>query len=40
MWVITLFLKKNIIQFEYDTEIEAKEVFKKLKGNKYLTQVI
>lgn len=40
MWIITIYLKNEMKMFEFDTEIEAKEVFRKVKGNKYLSQII
>ncbi|MGE7907229.1 hypothetical protein ACQKNS_22800 [Peribacillus sp. NPDC094092] len=40
MWVITVFLKENIKIFEFDTEKEAKELFKNIKGNKILSEII
>ncbi|MEF2094576.1 hypothetical protein V3595_07855 [Bacillus sp. CFBP9009] len=40
MWVITVFLKENIKIFEFDTEKEAKEIFKNIKGNKILSEIV
>lgn len=40
MWVITVFLKENIKMFEYNTEEEAREVFKNIKGNKILSEIV
>ncbi|MDR7001908.1 hypothetical protein [Neobacillus niacini] len=40
MWVITLYLKENITMFEYENEKEAKEAFKKIKGNKILSEIV
>ncbi|CAH0314756.1 hypothetical protein P4646_21775 [Peribacillus simplex] len=40
MWVITVFLKGNIKIFEFDTEKEAKVIFKNIKGNKILSEIV
>ncbi|WP_170974005.1 hypothetical protein [Peribacillus simplex] len=40
MWVITVFLKENIKIFEFETEKEAKEIFKNMKGNKILSEIV
>lgn len=40
MWVITLYEESNISMFEYETEAEAREAFKNLKGCKILSEVI
>ncbi len=40
MWVITLYSKENTSMFEFDTEKEAKEAFKKIQGYKILSEVI
>lgn len=40
MWVITSYMKNEIKMFEFDTEAEAKEAFSKVKGSKYLSQII
>lgn len=40
MWVITVHSKNNIQMFEFDTEKEAKEAFKGIRGYKILTEVI
>lgn len=40
MWVITVFLKENIKMFEFNTEEEAREVFKNIKGNKILSEIV
>ena len=37
MWNITLYEDVRIKMFEFDTENEAKEVYKNLKGNKYFS---
>ena len=39
MWVITLYGDVRIKMFEFDTEQEAKEVYNKLSGNKYLSYI-
>ncbi|MFD6211509.1 hypothetical protein [Peribacillus sp. NPDC060253] len=40
MWVINVFLKGNIKIFEFDTEKEAKELFKNMKGTKILSEIV
>lgn len=40
MWVITVHLKNNIQIFEFSTEKEAKEAFRRIQGCKILTEVI
>ncbi|MBK5446830.1 MULTISPECIES: hypothetical protein [unclassified Peribacillus] len=40
MWVITVFLKGNIKIFEFDTEKEAKALFKNMKGTKILSEIV
>ncbi|WP_342605207.1 hypothetical protein [Peribacillus sp. FSL E2-0159] len=40
MWVITVHSRNNIKIFEFDTEKEAKEAFKRIQGCKILTEVI
>ncbi|MED3690795.1 hypothetical protein P4534_18670 [Peribacillus butanolivorans] len=40
MWVITVYSRNNYKIFEFDTEKEAKEAFKGIKGYKILTEVI
>ncbi|MFU2016182.1 hypothetical protein ACM6Q7_14175 [Peribacillus butanolivorans] len=40
MWVITVFLKGNIKIFEFDTEKEAKELFKNMKDTKILSEIV
>ncbi|MGN7396033.1 hypothetical protein [Peribacillus frigoritolerans] len=40
MWVITVFLKGNIKIFEFDTEKEAKKLFKNMKGTKILSEIV
>lgn len=40
MWVITVHSEDQTTMFEFDTLREAKEKFDKIKGVKYLTQVI
>ncbi|CAM3554817.1 hypothetical protein GCM10009865_11250 [Aeromicrobium ponti] len=40
MWIITVHSKNNIKMFEFHTEKEAKETFKKIKGYKILTEVV
>ncbi|WP_172794039.1 hypothetical protein [Sporosarcina sp. HYO08] len=40
MWVITLISKETVKMYEFDSEIEAKQVFEKATGTKYLSQII
>lgn len=40
MWIITVYSKNNLNMFEFDTEKEAKEAFKKIQGCKILTELI
>lgn len=40
MWIITVYSKSNLNMFEFDTEKEAKEAFKKMQGCKILTEII
>ncbi|WP_394141199.1 hypothetical protein [Cytobacillus oceanisediminis] len=40
MWIITVHSKNSIKMFEFYTEKEAKETFKKIKGCKILTEVV
>jgi hypothetical protein len=40
MWVITVFLKGNIKIFEFNTEKEAKELFKNMHGTKILSEIV
>jgi hypothetical protein len=40
MWVITVYSKENTTMYEFDTEREAKEVFRNIGGCKILSEVI
>jgi hypothetical protein len=40
MWIITLYAEVRIRMFEFDSEKEAKEVYKNMKGNKYLSYIV
>jgi hypothetical protein len=40
MWVITLYSKENTSMFEFDTENEAREAFKNIKGCKILSEIV
>ncbi|WP_279401041.1 MULTISPECIES: hypothetical protein [Bacillaceae] len=40
MWIITIHSKNNIKMYEFNNEKEAKETFEKIKGCKFLTEVI
>ncbi|MCQ6282842.1 hypothetical protein [Bacillus sp. EB600] len=39
MWIITLYLDANIPMFEFETEEEAREAFKNMKGCKILSEI-
>jgi hypothetical protein len=40
MWIITQYIDSNITMFEFETEKEAREALKNLKGCKILSEVI
>jgi hypothetical protein len=40
MWVITVYLKENTTMFEFDTEEEARNTFKKIPGNKIISEIL
>ena len=40
MWIITLYADVSIKMFEFDTEIEAKEAYNNMEGNKYLSHIV
>ncbi|WP_255397327.1 MULTISPECIES: hypothetical protein [unclassified Sporosarcina] len=40
MWNITLYGDVDIKMFEFKTEKEAKDVYKNLSGNKYLSYIV
>ncbi|MBM7656133.1 hypothetical protein [Neobacillus cucumis] len=40
MWVITLYSNEKTSMFEFDTEKEAREAFKNMKGYKILSEII
>ncbi|MDP4084466.1 MAG: hypothetical protein Q8934_07590 [Bacillota bacterium] len=40
MWVITRYLDLTISMFEFETEEEAREALKNMKGTKILTEVV
>jgi hypothetical protein len=41
MWNITVYSKENrIIMYEFDTENEAREAFKNIKGCKILSEIV
>jgi hypothetical protein len=40
MWTITLFLDSNFTMFEFETEKEARESFKNMKGCKILSEIV
>jgi hypothetical protein len=40
MWVITLYSEENTTMFEFDTEKEAREAFKNIRGCKILSEIV
>ncbi|MFP3125768.1 hypothetical protein OH784_24125 [Ectobacillus funiculus] len=40
MWIITVYSKENTTLFEFDTEEEARNAFKKITGNKILSEIV
>ncbi|MCD1162771.1 MULTISPECIES: hypothetical protein [Bacillaceae] len=40
MWVITVHSKNNFKIYEFDSEKEAKDTFRRMQGCKILTEVI
>jgi hypothetical protein len=40
MWVITVYSKQNTTMFEFATEEEARNAFKRMEGCKVLSEVI
>jgi hypothetical protein len=40
MWVITVHSKNNFKIYEFNSEKEAKEAFRRMQGCKFLTEVI
>lgn len=40
MWIITVYSKENTTMFEFNTEKEARETFKKIQGCKILSEVV
>ena len=40
MWIITVYSKENTTLFEFDTEEEARNAFKKMTGNKILSEIV
>ena len=40
VWIITLYLNEKIKMFEFHTEKEAREAFKNMKGDKYLSEIV
>lgn len=40
MWTITLYSKEAIKMFEYETEKEAVEAYKKIIGHKFLSHIV
>lgn len=40
MWVITVHSKNNFKIYEFDSEKEAKDTFRRMQGSKILTEVI
>ncbi|MDP4103747.1 hypothetical protein RCG17_27835 [Neobacillus sp. PS3-12] len=40
MWVITVYSKRKTTMFEFNTEKEAREVLKTMKGCKILSEIV
>lgn len=40
MWIITRYVDSNISMFEFETEKEAREALKNMKGCKILSEVV
>lgn len=40
MWVITHYLNQAISMYEFETETEAREALKNMKGYKILSEVV
>lgn len=40
VWVITIFLNENMKMYEFNTEKEAREAFRKIKGDKILSEIV
>jgi hypothetical protein len=40
VWVITLYLNENLKMYEFNTEEEAKEAFRNIKGDKILSEIV
>ena len=40
MWVITRYLDSNVSMFEFETEEEAREALKNMKGYTILSEVV
>ncbi|WP_261798738.1 hypothetical protein [Bacillus tuaregi] len=41
MWNITVFINQEVKMYEFDTEAEAREAFKKIEGNnKILSEIL
>jgi hypothetical protein len=40
MWVITVYLDESIRMFEFEDEIEAKELIRKINGHKILSHIV
>lgn len=40
MWIITRYFDSNISMFEFNTEQEARESLKEMKGYKILSEVV
>ncbi|MFS0634275.1 hypothetical protein AB1K84_00095 [Mesobacillus foraminis] len=40
MWVITVFADQNVTMYEFETESEARECIRAMKGRKILSHVV
>ncbi|MFP3123766.1 hypothetical protein OH784_13610 [Ectobacillus funiculus] len=40
MWIITVYSGKRTVMYEFDTEREAREVFKTIQGCKILSEIV
>lgn len=40
MWVITVFLNESMKMYEYESEKEARQAIRNLKGNKFLSEIV
>ncbi|MGW8424119.1 hypothetical protein ACWGJQ_01275 [Peribacillus simplex] len=40
MWIITLYINRGIVMYEFETEQAAREVFWNIQSNKVLSEII